>query len=268
MGSNSFYRILILGMLGFGALSFSPNPDRFGKSNTGRTIQDTLAKSELSPQLQSDGSVFIENSISDSAFGDRNLVHREWKRFRQFEERLFRSQLTKGEQYEQLKGYARDSLQILTVKLIATKRLEEKRLLELDIAKNPDYYLALLDELKASDIPADNYLFLEKKLAYLTKARVEQKYAWSKVVIAVLATGLLVFIVFSLRQSGKKTEKGNPDLSGQEKTIKSLILQGKTNKEIAAELFISVSTVKTHITHIYRKLNVGSRSELLRKMQN
>jgi len=47
-----------------------------------------------------------------------------------------------------------------------------------------------------------------------------------------------------------------------------LILQGKSNKEIANELFISLSTVKTHITNIYNKLKVSSRQELLRKTQN
>ena len=36
----------------------------------------------------------------------------------------------------------------------------------------------------------------------------------------------------------------------------------KTNKEIGSELFISVSTVKTHINNLYKKLNVTSRDEV------
>ena len=38
----------------------------------------------------------------------------------------------------------------------------------------------------------------------------------------------------------------------------------KTNKEIASELFISLSTVKTHINNLNKKLNVTSRKELKR----
>ncbi|HDZ13708.1 MAG TPA: response regulator transcription factor [Pricia sp.] len=39
-------------------------------------------------------------------------------------------------------------------------------------------------------------------------------------------------------------------------------------KEIANELFISLSTVKTHITNIYGKLKVSGRQELLRRFQD
>jgi transcriptional antiterminator len=42
----------------------------------------------------------------------------------------------------------------------------------------------------------------------------------------------------------------------------------KSNKEIATELFISVSTVKTHITNIYKKLAVVNRTELVTRFTN
>ncbi|HIN98295.1 MAG TPA: LuxR family transcriptional regulator, partial [Flavobacteriaceae bacterium] len=45
-------------------------------------------------------------------------------------------------------------------------------------------------------------------------------------------------------------------------TILDLILDQKSNKEIATELFVSVSTVKTHINNIYKKLGVSSRDEV------
>jgi len=38
--------------------------------------------------------------------------------------------------------------------------------------------------------------------------------------------------------------------------------QGKTNAEIAGELFMSVATVKAHITHILTKLDVGNRTQI------
>lgn len=53
-------------------------------------------------------------------------------------------------------------------------------------------------------------------------------------------------------------------LSQREANIARLILNGRTNKEIALELNIEVSTVKTHVNNMYAKLKVGSRKELLR----
>ncbi len=56
-------------------------------------------------------------------------------------------------------------------------------------------------------------------------------------------------------------------LSNQEKKVLSLILDEKSNKEIASEMFVSVSTVKTHINNLYKKLNVSSREEV-KKLYN
>lgn len=52
-------------------------------------------------------------------------------------------------------------------------------------------------------------------------------------------------------------------LSKQEKNVFDLILKEKTNKEIGNELFISESTVKTHINAIFKKLKIQSRKELI-----
>ncbi|THV57341.1 LuxR family transcriptional regulator [Flagellimonas alvinocaridis] len=52
-------------------------------------------------------------------------------------------------------------------------------------------------------------------------------------------------------------------LTPQERNIVDYILQDMSNKEIAAELFISLSTVKTHINNLYKKLGVSSREEIV-----
>ncbi len=52
-------------------------------------------------------------------------------------------------------------------------------------------------------------------------------------------------------------------LSGREIEVLEWIEAGLSNREIARKLFISESTVKTHINHIYRKLDVRSRTQAI-----
>ena len=52
-------------------------------------------------------------------------------------------------------------------------------------------------------------------------------------------------------------------LSDREREIFQLIAEGKTNKEIAALLFISPSTVETHRARIMEKLDVHSAAEIV-----
>jgi LuxR family maltose regulon positive regulatory protein len=51
--------------------------------------------------------------------------------------------------------------------------------------------------------------------------------------------------------------------SAQEQRILRLLEAGLTRQEIAQELVISNNTLKTHLRHIYQKLNVTSRSEAI-----
>ncbi|WP_035846871.1 helix-turn-helix transcriptional regulator [Kitasatospora azatica] len=55
----------------------------------------------------------------------------------------------------------------------------------------------------------------------------------------------------------------HPALSEQERRIAELVAAGRSNRAIAAELFISVKTVEGHLTRIFRKLHVTSRSGLV-----
>jgi DNA-binding NarL/FixJ family response regulator len=58
------------------------------------------------------------------------------------------------------------------------------------------------------------------------------------------------------------------DLSEREKEILSLLVESKSYKVIAAECFISIDTVNSHIRHIYEKLHVHSKSEAILKAIN
>jgi len=54
------------------------------------------------------------------------------------------------------------------------------------------------------------------------------------------------------------------DLSKREMTILQALQSGLSNKQIAKELFLAEQTVKFHLTNIYRKLGVNSRTEAVR----
>jgi DNA-binding NarL/FixJ family response regulator len=53
---------------------------------------------------------------------------------------------------------------------------------------------------------------------------------------------------------------GNEPLSAREREVLILVAKGTSNREIAAVLFISEATVKTHLTHLYGKLGVKDRA--------
>ena len=52
------------------------------------------------------------------------------------------------------------------------------------------------------------------------------------------------------------------ELSESERRVAALAADGRSNKEIAAALYLSVRTVETHLSHIYRKLGLRSRTQL------
>jgi DNA-binding CsgD family transcriptional regulator len=55
-------------------------------------------------------------------------------------------------------------------------------------------------------------------------------------------------------------------LTDTEHKVAELVAAGRTNKEVAAELFLSVKTVESNLSRIYRKLGVRSRTELAQAM--
>ncbi|MDB4195550.1 MAG: helix-turn-helix transcriptional regulator [Flavobacteriales bacterium] len=80
--------------------------------------------------------------------------------------------------------------------------------------------------------------------------------------------GLLVIASIYILSSRKKkkTKEENIDykdvLTAQKLKVFELINQKMTNKEIADQLFVSLSTIKTHINRIYNKLSIKSRNEI------
>jgi DNA-binding NarL/FixJ family response regulator len=56
-------------------------------------------------------------------------------------------------------------------------------------------------------------------------------------------------------------KSGRNSLSTREREILDLVVEGSTNREMAKALFITETTVKVHLRHIYEKLGVRSRTE-------
>jgi NarL family two-component system response regulator YdfI len=67
--------------------------------------------------------------------------------------------------------------------------------------------------------------------------------------------------IFGELEKSEPAASGDSGLSDRELAILSALGQGMSNKQIAGQLWLAEQTVKFHLTNIYRKLNVASRTE-------
>tara|TARA_R110002126_G_scaffold122273_1_gene263939 strand:- start:3046 stop:4098 length:1053 start_codon:yes stop_codon:yes gene_type:complete len=136
-----------------------------------------------------------------------------------------------------------------------------------------DYYLDLgerltskypnasFTELYLSEIAIDQQLVINKS---------PEQNIWKWLVSSLLALSIFlnIFLVIRQKRLAKNMQNNSLEkLTEQEQNIAQEILKNKTNKEIASGMFISVSTVKTHINNLYKKLNVNSREEIKQRFQ-
>lgn len=84
-----------------------------------------------------------------------------------------------------------------------------------------------------------------------------RRLARGETVMSESLTGKLVREVQAANQRGSEPPK--PALSPREQEILVLIAKGASNKEAARELHVAESTVKIHVQHILRKLNLSTR---------
>ncbi len=75
-----------------------------------------------------------------------------------------------------------------------------------------------------------------------------------------------------LRATGERARPcapGTPEvLTAQEEQVARLVAEHLSNREIAARLFISASTVEYHLRKTFRKLDVSNRAQLARTLRN
>ena len=69
-----------------------------------------------------------------------------------------------------------------------------------------------------------------------------------------------------LARVGARRPRPAGELTPAERRVAELARDGRSNKEIARTLFVSVKTVELHLSHIYAKLGVRSRTQLARRL--
>ncbi len=137
----------------------------------------------------------------------------------------------------------------------------------LDDLSTSNYYNQLLERLQEKYPNSPYTKRYEIELAsdkFLLDPEAAQKKSWLWILLMVLLVSVLLnilqFVIYKRRR--KPTWVSETKLTQQEQKILALILEDKTNKEIASSMFVSVSTVKTHINNLYKKLGTTSRSEV------
>ncbi len=234
-------------------------------TNEKKILSDKIENFKVFILSKNDTIYFEKGNTLFSNYRTTNDAGQELQKLKKFEDRYenLTADFDPKQYLIETKGYVKDSLQILLVKLIGIKRLDDQNLLEKDVITNPDYYHSFLKELKSSDINPQFYIYLENRLISISQQLTYRKYNVSLGFNGIAFLLVITLCFFYIRSLKKTRASVITPLSKQEKIIKDLITAGKSNKEIANELFISLSTVKTHITNIYGKLNISNRQELL-----
>lgn len=140
----------------------------------------------------------------------------------------------------------------------------------LEDLKHNSYYDELLERLQ-DNYPNSSYTKQYKaelnsdKYIISSPTEDESNFNWTNLVIGLLMASVLLnlWFVFSAKKKKQKQHtEAKEQLTKQEQNVLDLLLGDNTNKDIAETLFVSVSTVKTHVNNVYKKLNVNSRDEL------
>lgn len=97
----------------------------------------------------------------------------------------------------------------------------------------------------------------------LTEDSNNSNFNWYYIIWSLLFLSVALNIYFFTSNHKRKKELIALDnLTKQEQNILNLLREDKSNKEIAEALFVSVSTIKTHVNNIFKKLKVQSREEI------
>lgn len=178
--------------------------------------------------------------------------------------------------FNAFKQYSSDSLSDPLVKSLAYVHLKRNTSsIKSDFRNDPDFYYSILEKLNVTYSGTSYYDQFKEEISKLSVSDLQQKTDFFKrlnyvflVIIIILILIIIVLIYLLRKEKRKKNQEQEISLTTQEKKVAELISCGKSNKEIASDLFVSLSTVKTHISNINSKLNTSNRQELVEKLKN
>jgi DNA-binding CsgD family transcriptional regulator len=98
------------------------------------------------------------------------------------------------------------------------------------------------------------------------RRRAAEKLETAKAVFVELGAQLWVERAEQELRRARPRPRHDRELTSAERRVAALVAAGRTNREAAAQLFTTVATVEAHLTRIYRKVGVRSRTELARRV--
>lgn len=227
-----------------------------------------------------------ENQVWFSKPQNSNKADEEWRNLLTYESALLNGYAeTKNKEAIQqvrrsitraIKSYSSNSIKAPLVKLLAFSHIKSlnPNLVE-DYNQHPGFYSQLQNDL-IQEYGGSSYASqFQEEISRLSITSIKANYQFHKKLnyllgLIVLILLITVFMLFSQRRKQHKSAiiQEVSALTNQENKIANLICEGLSNKEIAATLFISSSTVKTHIRNLYSKLEISNRQQLIKKMKN
>lgn len=161
-----------------------------------------------------------------------------------------------------------DSCQHILISLAAIMNTDMDQYYELESEKYLEFGKRLSAELNNHSYTDDYFRKMNYYNGGLDQASLPS-WIYFLIFALVLSLGLAIFKIINLQKKiGELSSPTSmlptnqmPSFTKQEEKILSLILDEKSNKEIASELFIELSTVKTHINKLYAKLGAKNRNE-------
>ncbi|WP_102264334.1 response regulator [Mesobacillus jeotgali] len=133
---------------------------------------------------------------------------------------------------------------------ILKKKYPHIKVLILTMHSHEEYFMSAIRE------GADGYLLKDAPSDQVVEA-IRTVARGESVIHPSMTRKLLAF------HQQKQTQQEDTTLTEREKEVLLCLVEGLSNKEIADRLFISDKTVKIHVSKIFKKLNVKSRSQVV-----
>ncbi|WP_409250713.1 response regulator [Bacillus sp. SCS-153A] len=125
------------------------------------------------------------------------------------------------------------------------------KVLMLTMHSHEEYFMAAIKE------GADGYLLKDAPSEQVVEA-VRTVFQGESVIHPSLTRKLLTF-----HQQNQRQDKDDNSLTEREREVLGCLVEGLSNKEIGKRLYVSDKTVKIHVSNIFKKLNVKSRSQVV-----